>query len=103
MSAAAPHVGRRTPAEVGDLVCAQLQNGDWCVFEVAVVDREGSIACLKDEDGSDVAVYRVLQIDSPWLVSSRKLTRSEGVAELVGLASPDIEDIKAAFRKWVLQ
>ncbi len=87
------------PANPGDLVVARLKSsGDWCVFMVADVDRDGAIASVFDVDDAPTAVYRLAEY--PWLVCRAGRLKPEGFSDLRGLCSPELSDIKAAFRKW---
>ena len=89
-----------TPASPGDLVVLQIQGtSGWTVLSVAEVDEDGAITAVFDVDGRMVAIYRMTDSLSSWFVCGAARLREGAHAELQGLTSPDIADIKAAFRE----
>lgn len=90
---------KRTPAASGDLIVGRLRaNGDFCVLTVGEVDDDGAVATCLDVDGKRTAISRLFDLTQNYFIAASKLLTARGRAELPGLCSPDLDDLKAAFR-----
>jgi hypothetical protein len=88
-----------TAATAGDLIVGRLKvSGHFGVLTVGEVDDEGAVAICLDIDGKRIAISRLFDLGQHYFIAASKLLTDKGRAELPGLCSSDLSDIKAAFR-----
>lgn len=97
---------RRQKAEPGDLLVFRerarpQQPTAWAVLLIAEVDDEGFVTTVVDVDGKRIAAHRVTDAyASKNMVCPAATLTPEGLRQLPGLAAPDVETLKAEFRKF---